>query len=132
MTAQQATTEEPQQSEEQPAMTTQQTQLEKAPTDEEQFENVNASKTMDQTMSGQAAGEGQRHTHEETDEDSGYNTYTDALKSPQRQTATPLTDTSTKTVENHPGVSQPSQQIAGNSPLYALEARPNTAQHRSS
>ena len=68
MTAQQATTEEPQQFIEQPAMTTQQTQLEQASTDEEQFESVNAGKTTDQTESGQAAEEGQQHTHGETDE----------------------------------------------------------------
>ena len=133
MTAQQqATTEEPQQSVEQPAMTTQQAQLEKASTDGEQFENVNASKTTDQLESGQAAGEGQQHTREETDEASSYNTYADALKSPPRQTTTPLKDTSTKSVEIHPSVSQPSQQVAGNSPLHARDARPKTAQHRSS
>ena len=129
MTAQQATTEEPQQSIEQPAMTTQQAQLEKASTDEEESENVNASKTTDQPESGQAAGEGQQHTHEETDEAFGYDTYADALKSPPCQTTTPLKDTSTKSVEIHPSVSQPSQQVAGNSPLHA---RPKTAQHRSS
>lgn len=49
-------------------MTTQQTQLEQASTDEEQFESVNAGKTTDQTESGQAAEEGQQHTHGETDE----------------------------------------------------------------
>ena len=58
MIAQQSTNEEPQQSIEQPATTTQQTQLEKASTDEEQFESVDASETTDQTKSGQATGEG--------------------------------------------------------------------------
>ena len=133
MTAQQqATTEEPKQSVEQTAMTTQQAQLEKASTDGEQSENVKASKTTDQLENGQAAGEGQQHTREETDEASGYNTYADALKSPPCQTTTPLKDTSTKSVEIHPSVSQPSQQEAGNSPLHARDARPKTAQHRSS
>ena len=125
MTAQQqAITEESQQSVEQPAMTTQQAQLEKASTDEEQPENVNASETTDQPECGQAAGEGQRHIHEETDEASGYNTYTDALENPPCQTTTPPKDTSTKTVEIHPSVSQPLQQVAGNSPLHARDARP--------
>lgn len=129
-TAQQSTSEDRQQTAEQPVTTTlQQAQVET----EDQFQSGDPRETTDHSDSGQDAEEQQKRTHENTDEVPDRNTYADVVKSPQRQIATPAKDTPTQTVGNYPSVSQPPQQhVGGDSPVHARDARPQTAQVRSS
>ena len=129
-TAQQSTSEDRLQTAEQPVTTTlQQAQVET----EDQFQSGDPRETTDHSDSGQDAEEQQKRTHENTDEVPDRNTYADVVKSPQRQIATPAKDTPTQTVGNYPSVSQPPQQhVRGDSPVHARDARPQTAQVRSS